>query len=86
MSSVNLFSYVARSVYDHACYSCPVLKEYGGDSRDEDAWQHMFMHEMEYLLDPSVGFWDVNPGDRDANNIRVWALLLAHAMRQTGDM
>lgn len=82
----SLFRHVAKSIYENPGYSCPRIAEYGGTKHDEDAWFYTFVHDVEHLLDRSVAFWDVAGDDLDANDNRVWALLLAHAMRQTGDL
>lgn len=88
--SSNLFRHVAKSCYEQPGYSCPRIEDYGGTKADVDAWSETFMHAVDFLKNPYVGFWDIASDpflEHDpANDNRVWALLLAHAMRQTGDL
>lgn len=86
MARDNVFLHTARDLHREPGYSCTRLLSFGGTVHDESVWFNMFVHEVEHLQDPSVAFWDVAGEDLDANDNRVWALLLAHAMRQTGDL
>ena len=86
MTSPNVYLHTARDLHREPGYSCDRLRMHGGTPNDEEAWFNTFVHEVEHLADPTVGFWDVDWDDQAANDNRVWALLLAHAMRQTGDL
>lgn len=75
----------AEKVHDGKTdYVFLALELAGATDREAQRYMRMFIHYSNHLKDPTRGWWGKNTPD--AREARVYSLLLAHCMRETGDL
>lgn len=82
----DIFLRAAIIAAENKRYSCLILARMNIPIKLSDSYESMFAHDVENCDDRSLAWWDVDPTDRKAHELRVVSLLFAHAMHLTGDL